>query len=91
MYRNLGSERQTLDVVTEDFMTLLRQAMANFEEAGESLTQFTLNDKQVQLDVAAFVEWCRFFITGVLYWSLESPRYGMAQCVTKDGGISLVL
>lgn len=91
MYRNLDLKDQTLDVVTEDFMKLLRQAMTNFERAAESLAQLTSSDKQVQLDAAAFVEWCRYFITGVLYWSLESPRYGMAQCVTKDNGIRLTL
>lgn len=91
MYRNHGLKGQTLDIITEDFMTLLRQAMANFEGAAESLTQLTSGDKQAQLDAAAFVEWCRYFITGVLYWSLESPRYGMAQCVTEDGYVNLIL
>ncbi|KAI1417469.1 terpenoid synthase [Hypoxylon sp. FL1857] len=91
MYKNCDPEKQSLDTVTRDIEVLLQETVRKFEEAARSLSEMTSNDAQLSKDVQAFIKWCRYFITGVQQWSLESRRYGMAKCVNEDGSLSIVL
>ncbi|KAK6950381.1 hypothetical protein Daesc_008708 [Daldinia eschscholtzii] len=91
MYKNCSPEKQTLDTVTRGVEAALQESMRGFEDAAKALGEMASDDAQVSRDVQAFIKWCRYFITGVLQWSLESKRYGMADCRHKDGSLSIVL
>ncbi|KAI1464706.1 terpenoid synthase [Daldinia caldariorum] len=91
MYHNCSPAKQTLDTVTRDVEASLRESMRGFEEAAKALGEMVSDDAKVSRDVQAFIKWCRYFITGVLQWSLESKRYGMAECRHQDGSLSIVL
>ncbi|KAI0850930.1 terpenoid synthase [Daldinia vernicosa] len=91
MYKNCSPEKQTLDTVTRGIEAALRESMKGFEEAAKALGEMASDNAEVSRDVQAFIKWCRHFITGVLQWSLESKRYGMADCLHKDGSLSIVL
>ena len=69
----------------------LEESMKRFEDAATSLDKMTSDNAQVSKDVLSFIKWCRYFITGVLQWSLESKRYGMADCLHEDGSLSIML
>ncbi|KAI1099994.1 terpenoid synthase [Jackrogersella minutella] len=91
IFKNCDPEKQSLDTVTHDTEILLRDAMKKFEDAVTSLTTMAHDDAQVSKDVESFIKWCRYFITGVLQWSLESGRYGMAKCLNDDGSLTILL
>lgn len=91
MYKNCSPEKQSLDTVTHGIEVALRESMKGFERAATSLSETSSYDAQVSEDVQSFIKWCRYFITGVLQWSLESRRYGMADCVNEDGSLGIVL
>lgn len=93
LFYNQNKEKRSLDSVTKEFMALLKTSMEKFEAAVTSLGAMTASDtdKKVEKDIQEFVLWCRYFITGVLVWSLESKRYGMAKCQLPDKSLSIVL
>ncbi|KAI1452102.1 terpenoid synthase [Annulohypoxylon moriforme] len=91
MFKNCDPTKQTLDTVTQDIEVMLRDSMKGFEDAAASLTEMTSDDEQVSKDTQSFIKWSRYFITGVLQWSLESRRYGMAECLQEDGSLNIVL
>ncbi|KAI1374941.1 terpenoid synthase [Hypoxylon crocopeplum] len=91
MFKNCSPEKQSLDTVTHDIEVALRESMKRFEGAATSLSETVSSDTQLDKDVQSFIKWCRYFITGVLQWSLESRRYGMADCLHEDGSLSIVL
>ncbi|KAI0840386.1 terpenoid synthase [Hypoxylon sp. FL0890] len=91
VYKNCPPEKQTLDTVTQDIEVLLQQALRGFEEAAVSLSEMTASDAKQSQDTQAFIKWCRYFITGVQQWSLESRRYGMAECLNEDKSLDIVL
>ncbi|ORY63945.1 isoprenoid synthase domain-containing protein [Pseudomassariella vexata] len=90
MFKNSPPENQKdLESVTAEFMAVLEESMRTFETAVDNLTKMTADDAQLSTDTQAFIKWCRYFITGVLEWSLESRRYGMAKCIQEDGSLSI--
>ncbi|KAI2639816.1 terpenoid synthase [Hypomontagnella submonticulosa] len=91
IFKNCKPEKQSLDTVTHEIEVLLRESMRGFEDAATSLGEMTSSDAQLNEEVKSFIKWCRYFITGVLQWSLESKRYGMADCLHEDGSLSIVL
>lgn len=80
-----------MDAVSRDLDIFLKETMERFEAAAEELGQIAPEDAQLHGNILDFIKWCRYFITGVLYWSLESRRYGMAKCINADGTLSIVL
>ncbi|KAI2471488.1 terpenoid synthase [Annulohypoxylon bovei var. microspora] len=91
LFKNCDPTKQSLDAVTHDVEVTLRDSMKGFEDAAASLIEMTAHDAQVSKDTHSFIKWCRYFITGVQQWSLESRRYGMAECLQEDGSLSIVL
>ncbi|KAI1777645.1 terpenoid synthase [Hypoxylon cercidicola] len=91
MFKNCGTGKQSLDKVSHDIEVALQESIKRFEDAATSLGETASSDAQLSTDVQSFIKWCRYFITGVLQWSLESPRYGMADCLHEDGSLSIVL
>ncbi|XXH04947.1 mitofusin [Hypoxylon texense] len=91
MFKNCGREKQSLDRVSYEIEVALQESMKRFEDAVISLGETASTDEQLSKDVQSFIKWCRYFITGVLQWSLESRRYGMAKCRHEDGSLSIVL
>ncbi|KAH8647233.1 isoprenoid synthase domain-containing protein [Xylariales sp. PMI_506] len=91
MFKVYGSNGNRIDKVTEELMTMLRDSMAQFELAAKQLTEMTASEEALQKDASEFVEWCRYFITGVLDWSLASRRYGMAKCLNQDESLDIIL
>ncbi|KAI1768969.1 terpenoid synthase [Hypoxylon sp. FL1150] len=91
MYKDCKPEKQSLSTVSHKIEMALQASMKRFEEAATSLDEIAYGDEQLGKDIQSFVKWCRYFITGVLQWSLESRRYGMAECRHDDGSLSIVL
>jgi hypothetical protein len=92
MFKNMKLEKQkNMEAVSKDLNIALKETMARFESAAKELCEIAPDDAQMHSNILAFVKWCRYFITGVLYWSLESRRYGMAKCINADGTLSIVL
>ncbi|OTB07944.1 hypothetical protein M426DRAFT_216497 [Hypoxylon sp. CI-4A] len=91
IFKNCDPKEQNLDTVTADIEVALQGSIRGFEDAAASLGQMVSDDAQLDKDVQSFVRWCRYFITGVQQWSIESARYGMAQCLQEDGSLSIVL
>ncbi|KAI1328232.1 terpenoid synthase [Xylariaceae sp. FL0255] len=92
MYKNMVSEKQeNLDYVSQELDVVLQHSMKTFEAAAVDLDRKAPEDAELRTNILEFVKWCRYFITGVLYWSLESPRYGMSKCINDDGTLSIVL
>ncbi|CAJ2503564.1 Uu.00g109580.m01.CDS01 [Anthostomella pinea] len=91
MFKNMKSEEQDLGAVSRELDSALRATMARFEAAADTLTGMASGDVQLKRNIEDYIRWCRYFTTGVLYWSLESRRYGMADCINTDGTLSIVL
>ncbi|KAH7324543.1 isoprenoid synthase domain-containing protein [Stachybotrys elegans] len=92
LFENLDGDERRPDAVIAQVMELLKTSMCNFETAAVTLTKLAAEgNAQVDQDTAAFIMWCRYFITGVLDWSLKSKRYGMDNCIQDDGSVLAVL
>ncbi|GAP88016.1 putative terpene synthase [Rosellinia necatrix] len=91
MFKNMRYDQRNMQAVSGDLDVALRETMERFEDAARELGEISPEEAEVHENILGFVKWCRYFITGVLYWSLESRRYGMAKCVNADGSLSIVL
>ncbi|KAI0441091.1 terpenoid synthase [Xylaria telfairii] len=92
MFKNMKKDDQkSTEAVSRDLDIVLKETLERFEAAVEELSQITPEDEQLHGNILDYIKWCRYFITGVLYWSLESRRYGMAKCINADGTLSIVL
>ncbi|KAI1177814.1 terpenoid synthase [Nemania sp. FL0916] len=92
MFKNVECEGQeSLDAVSKDLDLVLKEAMEGFEGAASDLGEVARGDAQLQSNLISYIKWCRYFITGVLHWSLGSSRYGMAKCINADGSLSILL
>ncbi|KAI5924557.1 isoprenoid synthase domain-containing protein [Camillea tinctor] len=91
MFKNLPPEDQTLERVSKDLDAALKGSIDRFEIAAKTLSETAPEDASLNKNLKDFVKWCRYFTTGVLYWSLESGRYGMAECINPDGTLDIVL
>ncbi|KAI1259520.1 terpenoid synthase [Xylariaceae sp. FL1019] len=92
MFQHMQAEFQKdMTMVSKDLDAELQASMERFEESVNGLSQISPNDAVMHGNILEFVKWCRYFITGVLYWSLESRRYGMSKCINPDGTLSIVL
>lgn len=91
MFKKYGAAKPNLDVVTHELMIMLQDSMSGFEIAAKDLVEMTAGQEQLSKDTHDFIKWCRYFITGVLDWSLASRRYGMAKCLLEDGSLDIIL
>ncbi|KAI1827568.1 terpenoid synthase [Xylaria intraflava] len=92
MFKNMSpAEQGNMKAVSRNLDIALKGTMDRFEAAAAELDTTTAHDGQLHDNTLEYIKWCRYFITGVLYWSLESRRYGMAKCVNPDGTLSIVL
>lgn len=80
-----------MEAVSKELDIALAGTMDRFEEAAKELDAMSSDDTEVHGNILEYIKWCRYFITGVLYWSLESRRYGMAKCINPDGTLSITL
>ncbi|KAI0975558.1 terpenoid synthase [Xylaria arbuscula] len=91
MFKNMKQGQRSMGAVSRDLDIALRETMERFEAASEELSAIAVEDEKLHRNILDFIKWCRYFITGVLYWSLESRRYGMAKCINLDGTLSVKL
>ncbi|KAI2627117.1 terpenoid synthase [Xylaria nigripes] len=92
MFKNICQADQIdMQAVSRNLDTALAESMDRFESAVTGLDEISAQDATLQGNIRDYVKWCRYFITGVLYWSLESRRYGMAKSINADGTLSIVL
>ncbi|KAJ8122618.1 hypothetical protein ONZ43_g1228 [Nemania bipapillata] len=92
IFKNMKQEDQkSMEAVSRHLDIALRETMERFEAAVEELSKIAPEDAELHGNILSFIKWCRYFITGVLYWSLESRRYGMAKCINADGSLNIVL
>ncbi|KAI0430290.1 terpenoid synthase [Xylaria sp. FL1042] len=89
MFKNM--KQKSMEAVSRELDIALKETMERFEAAADALGAIAPEDPQLHGRILDFIKWCRYFITGVLYWSLESRRYGMAKCINADGTLSIVL
>ncbi|KAI3320917.1 terpenoid synthase [Xylariaceae sp. AK1471] len=91
MFKNMEGNQKCIEAVSKDLNIALKETMERFEAAAKELNEIASDDAQLHTNILDYIKWCRYFITGVLYWSLESRRYGMAKCINADGTLSIVL
>ncbi|KAI0537920.1 terpenoid synthase [Xylaria digitata] len=91
MFKNMKHDQKSMEAVSRELDIALKETMERFEAAAEALGKISPEDAKLHGNILDFIKWCRYFITGVLYWSLESRRYGMAKCINADGTLSIVL
>jgi hypothetical protein len=92
MFKNMKQEDQkSMEAVSRDLDSALKMTMERFEAAVDELSKIAPEDAQLHCNILSFIKWCRYFTTGVLYWSLESRRYGMAKCINADGTLNILL
>lgn len=84
-------KQKSMKAVSKELDHALRETIAGFEATTKELSELAPTDAQLHNDILDFIKWCRYFITGVLYWSLESRQYGMASCINADGTLSITL
>ncbi len=80
-----------LDKVTRDFMVLLESSTTKFEAAAEALRQEPVGQGVFSNDIEAFTRACRYFTTGAMLWSLETPRYNLAKHLQEDNSLLILL
>ncbi|KAI1734997.1 terpenoid synthase [Xylaria scruposa] len=92
MFKNMKQEDQKcMTAVSRDLDIALKEAMERFDAAAAELGEIAPEDARLHGNILDYIKWCRYFITGVLHWSLQSGRYGMAKCINDDGTLSIVL
>ncbi|KAJ7646599.1 isoprenoid synthase domain-containing protein [Roridomyces roridus] len=91
LWMNMPPEEQSLEAVAAECIKIMAEAKARFEAAAKDLDVICADDSVLRKDTANFVQWCRYFSTGVMYWSMGTQRYGIKSCVREDGTIELKL
>ncbi|KAI0489679.1 isoprenoid synthase domain-containing protein [Xylaria cf. heliscus] len=81
-----------LDLAVEMSLDHTRQLVAAFDRTADEILSSTDTFDSHELDaIAQVIDLMRTVNTGNLEWSLRAKRYGVAQHVTDDGTIKLVL
>ncbi|KAI8950959.1 isoprenoid synthase domain-containing protein [Xylaria longipes] len=81
-----------LDIAVEMSLDHIRQLVALFDRTADDVLSPTREFDACELDaIAQVIDLMRTVNTGNLEWSLRAKRYGVAQHMTEDGIIELVL
>ncbi|PKK40399.1 hypothetical protein CI102_15355 [Trichoderma harzianum] len=81
----------TLDEVMAQLLQKFKDAVRQFDEAaGEFIGQY-VHDDNLQSVAQELVNGYRRIVTGVLEFSLKSPRYKLAQLLREDGSLEIVI
>ncbi|KAI1126095.1 isoprenoid synthase domain-containing protein [Nemania abortiva] len=81
-----------LDVAVEMSVDHIRQLVALFDRTADDVLSSADTFDACELDaIAQVIDLMRTVNTGNLEWSLHAKRYGVAQHLTEDGAIELVL
>ncbi|KAL6811080.1 terpene synthase [Trichoderma sp. SZMC 28013] len=81
----------TLDEVMAQVLQKLKDAVQQFDEAaGEFISQY-VHDENLHSLAQELVNGYRRIITGLLEFSLKSPRYNLAKLLRQDGSLEIVL
>ncbi|KAI0458653.1 isoprenoid synthase domain-containing protein [Xylaria acuta] len=81
-----------LNVAVELSLDHTRQLVALFDRTADDILSSTDTFDATELDaIAQVIDLMRTVNTGNLEWSLRAKRYGVAQHMTKEGTIKLVL
>ncbi|KAL7936045.1 terpene synthase [Trichoderma chlorosporum] len=88
---SLMTPETTLDDAIAQVLQKLGDSVRQFDEAaGVFISQYVHDDKLHSL-AKELVEGYRRIVTGVLEFSLKSPRYNLAQLLRQDGSLEIVL
>ncbi len=74
-----------LDKVTRDFMVLLESSRTKLRTLLSRFSRSQWGRGVFSTDIEAFIRACRYFTTGAVLWSLETPRYNLAKWLQEDG------
>ncbi|KAI0196127.1 isoprenoid synthase domain-containing protein [Xylaria flabelliformis] len=81
-----------LEVAVEMSLDYMRQQVAVFDRTADDILSSTDMFDDCELDaIAQAIDLMRTVNTGNLEWSLRAKRYGVAQHMTEEGTIELVL
>ncbi|KAF5016961.1 hypothetical protein F66182_11193, partial [Fusarium sp. NRRL 66182] len=81
----------TLDAAVDDLEERMQQAVKEFDEAGNRLSERTRFDRETQSFVFRYIQGCRSIVTGTLDFTLSSPRYGISELIQEDGSLRIPL
>ncbi|KAK5990593.1 Sesquiterpene cyclase BOT2-like protein [Cladobotryum mycophilum] len=82
---------KTLDKVVDQVVCKLGEAVRTFDAAAAELVATHSNNAELQSLMQSFVDGHRAIVTGLLEFTLKSPRYNLAQLLRKDGSLEIVL
>ncbi|KAL7802811.1 terpene synthase [Trichoderma afarasin] len=81
----------TLDEVMAQMLQKLKDAVRQFDEAAGEFTGQYVHDDNLHNLAQELVSGYRRIITGLLEFTLKSPRYKLAQLLREDGSLEIVL
>ncbi|KAI1351439.1 isoprenoid synthase domain-containing protein [Xylaria sp. FL0043] len=88
----LFHQHNDLDVAVELSLDHTRQLIALFDRTAEDVLSSTDTYDGSELDaISQVIDLMRTVNTGNLDWSLQARRYGVAQYMTEDGTIEVIL
>ncbi|KAK7426375.1 hypothetical protein QQZ08_007130 [Neonectria magnoliae] len=86
----LASERD-LDAVVRELEGRIRVAVGEFDGAAAELLAGVEGDEVQSSVVTRYIDGCRSIVTGMLEFTLRSPRYNIAKLLRDDGSLEIVL
>ena len=81
----------SIEAIMEEFADIFALSVASFEEAYQVLDERTKSDAELNADLGKYVRGCQCLVTGLLQWSLMTPRYQMGACLQEDGSAIVCL
>ncbi|KAJ4327100.1 hypothetical protein N0V84_002488 [Fusarium piperis] len=81
----------SLDEIVAQLEQRMRTAVKEFDEAAERLLGMAGSDKDLTGLVRRYIDGCRATVTGILEFTLTSPRYNIAKLIQQDGSLEIIL
>jgi hypothetical protein len=75
----------SIEAIMDEFADMFARSVAGFEKAYQVLDEQTKHEGKLNADLASYVRGCQRIVTGLLQWSLMTPRYQIAACLQEDG------
>ncbi|KAL2209813.1 terpenoid synthase [Sarocladium strictum] len=86
----LMAEDNALEGVVADIIAKMEAAVASFDRVAEETENSAESEGQRQ-SWGKYVDGCRSIVTGVLEFTLKSPRYKLASLLAEDGSLEITL
>ena len=87
----MSNVRRDLEGSMKEVTNLFQSSYLEFERAYGALLGRVGDDKGLKDDLNFYVENCHTLVTGLMEWSRQTRRYGLAQYVSQEGSLTITL